>query len=62
MTASSLILHPDLYVGQQVSLLGTVQKAVTKTTFTMAQGKTPMKQDVLVIAPNLSRPRTRTRT
>ena len=33
--------------------LGTVQKAVTKTTFTMAQGKTPMKQDVLVIAPNL---------
>ena len=48
------MLHPELYVGQQVSLLGTVQRSVTKTTFTMAQGKTPMKQDVLVIAPNLT--------
>ena len=53
VTASSLALHPEMYVGQQVSMLGTVQKSVTKTTFTMAQGKTPMKQDVLVIAPNL---------
>ena len=53
VTASSLILHPELYIGQQVSLLGTVEKTVTKTTFTMAQGKTPMKQDLLVIAPNL---------
>ena len=53
VAASSFMLHPELYVGQQVSLLGTVEKAVTKTTFTMAQGKTPMKQDLLVIAPNL---------
>ena len=53
VSASSLILHPELYIGQQVSLLGTVEKTITKTTFTMAQGKTPMKQDLLVIAPNL---------
>src|SRR5262249_44061549 len=53
VAASSLVLHPEIYVGQQVSMLGTVQKSISKTTFTMGQGKTPMKQDVLVIAPNL---------
>ncbi len=52
-SASSILAHPEQYVGQQVSLLGTVEKSITKTTFTMVQGKTPMKQDLLVIAPNL---------
>ena len=42
VAASSFMHHPEHYVGQQVSLLGTVEKAITKTTFTMAQGKTPM--------------------
>ena len=53
VAASSLAAHPEIYVGQQVSMLGTVQKSISKTAFTVGQGKTPMKQDVLVIAPNL---------
>ncbi|HUL71759.1 MAG TPA: hypothetical protein VLT86_01575 [Vicinamibacterales bacterium] len=52
-TASSLVSHPELYVGQQVSLLGTVEQTLTRTTFTVVQGKTPMQKDLLVIAPNL---------
>lgn len=54
LTASSFAAHPELYIGQQVSMMGTVQKNVTKTTFTMVQGRTPMQKDVLVIAPNLT--------
>lgn len=53
LTVSSYAAHPELYLGQQVSMMGTVAKNVSKTTFTMVQGKTAMKQDVLVIAPNL---------
>jgi len=52
-TASSLVAHPELYVGQQVSLMGTVERTITRTTFTMVQGKTTMQKDLLVIAPNL---------
>ncbi len=54
LTASSYFQHPDQYLGQQVSMMGTVAKNITKTTFTMVQGKTPMKGDVLVIAPTLN--------
>jgi hypothetical protein len=53
LTASSYLLHPELYLGQQVSMMGTVGRTITKTTFTMAQGKTAMKGDVLVVAPTL---------
>jgi len=53
VTASSLASHPELYVGQQVSMMGTVGATISHTAFTMVQGKTPMQKDVLVIAPNL---------
>ncbi|MFI5179649.1 MAG: hypothetical protein ACHQO8_13850, partial [Vicinamibacterales bacterium] len=52
-TASSFVSHPELYVGQQVSLMGTVERTITRTTFTLVQGKTPMQKDLLVLAPNL---------
>ena len=54
LTASSYLSHPELYFGQQVSMMGTVARNLTKTTFTMQQGKMAMQNDVLVIAPTLN--------
>jgi cytochrome c556 len=55
LTASSLLLHPELYVGETVSMLATVEKILTPTTFSVDQDKTkPAVKDVLVIAPTLT--------
>ncbi len=53
-TAASYLLHPEQFLGQQVSMMGTVQQNLTKTTFTLTQGKAAIKGEVLVLAPNLS--------
>lgn len=60
MAASSLSLHPELYLGQTVAVTANVEKSLTATTFTVDQGKartvlaTAQPKPVLVIAQNLN--------
>lgn len=57
MAASSIVLNPDAHWGENVSMLGTVEAVLSKTVFTIGQGKTAgAGKDVLVIAPNLNAP------
>lgn len=54
VAASSLALHPELYVGQTVSLTGAVEQILSKTVFTVDQDKTKSSpKNVLVVAPAL---------
>ncbi len=54
LTASSLLAHPELYLGQNVSVMATVEKTLSKTVFTLDQDpKKAAVKDVLVIAPSL---------
>lgn len=55
LTASSFLLHPELYVGQTVSMMAVAEQTITPTTFLVDQGKfqkTP--GTVLVVAPTLT--------
>jgi hypothetical protein len=56
LAASSLVQHPELYMGQTVSVTGVAEKAVTPTTFIFDQGKSQPAggADILVIAPTLT--------
>ena len=55
VAARSLLLHPELYVGQQVSVTGVAEKALSATTFSLDQGKYQKNPgEVLVIAPTLN--------
>src|SRR4029078_9783335 len=52
--ASSLALHPEMYVGQTVAMTCTVEQLLTKTAFTVDQDKTKSSpKDVLGIAATL---------
>lgn len=54
LTAASLEMHPELYIGQTVAMTATVEKNISGTAFTVDQDKTKSTpKDVLVIAPNL---------
>jgi cytochrome c556 len=55
VAASSLVSHPDLYLGQTVSVTGVAEQTLTPTVFIFDQGKTQKAPgDVLVIAPTLT--------
>jgi hypothetical protein len=54
LTASSLATHPELYIGEPVSVMATVEKSLSKTAFSIDQDPKSSAKDVLVIAPYLS--------
>ncbi|NQW04400.1 MAG: hypothetical protein HQ485_10280 [Acidobacteria bacterium] len=59
LSASSLLLHPDLYVGQTVALYGAVEDSLSATTFSLDQDATKASlEQVFVIAPTLATPPT----
>ena len=54
LAASSLTLHPEMYIGQTVAMTGAVEQTLSKTAFTVDQDKTKSSpKDVLVLAPTL---------
>ena len=57
VSASSLLLHPELYLGQNVAIFGTVEQVLSKTTFSMDQdAKKASLKDLFVVAPTLQTP------
>lgn len=55
MAAGSIALNPDAHWGENVSMIGTVEAILSKTVFTVDQGKAASPgKDVLVIAPYLN--------
>jgi mono/diheme cytochrome c family protein len=55
VAASSLLLHPELYLNQTVSVFGTVEQLLSATTFSMDQdAKKASMTDLLVVAPTLN--------
>lgn len=54
-TAASIVLNPDPFYGETVSMTATVEQVLTKSTFSVDQDKTKTTgKEVLVIAPALS--------
>jgi cytochrome c556 len=54
VTAASLLLHPELYLGQNVAIYGTVEQVLSGTTFSMDQdAKKASTKDLFVVAPSL---------
>ena len=54
VAASSLVLMPDTYIGENVSMMCTVEAMLSKTVFTVDQDRTASTgKEVLVIAPYL---------
>src|SRR5262245_59171102 len=52
--ASSIVLNPDGFVGENVSMTCAIESILSKTVFTVDQDKaTSTGKEVLVIAPNL---------
>jgi hypothetical protein len=57
MAASSIVLNPDAYLGENVSMMCAVEAILSKTVFTVDQDKAAATgKDVLVIAPYLNMP------
>jgi len=57
VAAGSIALNPDAHWGDDVSMIGTVEAILSKTVFTVDQGKAAAGgKQVLVIAPYLSAP------
>ena len=57
MAASSIVLNPDAHYGENVSLTGAVEQALTKTAFSVDQDKTKSTgKEVLVLAPSMQKP------
>lgn len=55
VSASSLLLHPELYLNQTVSIYGPVEQVLSATAFSMDQdAKKPSMTDLLVVAPTLT--------
>jgi len=55
LTASTLLRNPQVYIGENVSLMATVDAVLTKTAFTLDQDLTKStEQVVLVLAPTLT--------
>jgi len=54
LTAASLAAQPDLYIGQNVALYGTVEAQLSPTVFSMDQdARRAAMNEILVIAPTL---------
>jgi hypothetical protein len=57
VAASSVANNPDPYVGEYVTMTGTVEANLTKTSFSVDQDKTKTTgKEVLVLAPTLQKP------
>jgi hypothetical protein len=57
VAASSVANNPDPYVGEYVTMTGTVEANLTKTSFSVDQDKTKSTgKEVLVLAPTLQKP------
>jgi hypothetical protein len=55
VAASSVATHPELYLGETVSMMGTVDQSFSRTIFSIDQDKTTSTgHDVLVLAPTLN--------
>ncbi len=55
LAASSLVLNPDAYYGENVSMMATVEGMLSKTAFTVDQDpKRSTGKEVLVLAPTLT--------
>lgn len=55
VAASSLLLHPELYVGETVAVTGVAERTLSGTAFALDQGKSQASaNDVLVLAPTLT--------
>jgi cytochrome c556 len=55
MTASSLLRSPDAHVGENVSMMATIETVLSKTAFTVDQDRTKSTgQEVLVLVPALA--------
>jgi cytochrome c556 len=54
VAVNSLLSHPDLYIGQTVSLYGPVEQVLSATTFSMDQSaKQASMSDLFIVAPTL---------
>jgi cytochrome c556 len=57
LVASTLIAKPDVYYGESVTMMATVDQTLSPTAFSMDQDKaTSEGKDVLVLAPRLNEP------
>jgi hypothetical protein len=57
VAASSVVANPDRYIGEFVTLTGSVEANLSKTSFSVDQDKTkPTGKDVLILAPTLQTP------
>jgi len=54
LAASTLLAHPDQYLGEYISLTAPVEQTLTKTTFSVDQDKTKSEQDILIVAPTMT--------
>ncbi len=55
VAASSVATHPELYLGETVSMMGTVDQSFSRSIFSIDQDKTKSTgNDVLVLAPTLN--------
>lgn len=54
VAASTLLAHPDQYLGEYISLTAPVEQTLTKSTFSVDQDKTKSDREILIIAPTLT--------
>lgn len=53
VAASTVVNHPDQFVGEWVSLTAPVEATLTKSAFAVDQDSTKTEKDILIIAPTL---------
>jgi hypothetical protein len=57
LTAASILLNPEGHIGENASMMASVETILSKTVFTVDQDRTkPTGKEVLVIAPTLTEP------
>jgi cytochrome c556 len=54
VAASTVLAHPDQYLGEYISLTAPVEQTLTKSTFSVDQDRTKSDQEILVIAPTMT--------
>jgi len=54
LAVSTVLAHPDQYLGEYISLTAPVEQALTKTAFSVDQDKTKPEKEILVVAPTMT--------
>jgi cytochrome c556 len=54
LAVSTLLAHPDQYMGEYISLTAPVEQPLTKTTFSVDQDKTKPDKEILIVAPTMT--------